>query len=33
MVVAGNLGRKAGTGFYQYNANSKEATVADYFVK
>lgn len=33
MVVAGNLGRKTGVGFYSYDADSKEARVADYFIR
>lgn len=33
MVLAGNLGRKTGVGFYSYAADSKVAKVADYFTK
>lgn len=31
MVVSGNLGKKAGTGFYSYRENSKDLAVAEYF--
>jgi 3-hydroxybutyryl-CoA dehydrogenase len=33
MVTAGTLGKKTGSGFYQYSNNSKELVVADYFKK
>lgn len=33
MVTAGNLGKKSGTGFYDYSAGSKELVVADNFRK
>jgi len=33
MVTAGTLGKKSGSGFYQYQHNSKDLVVADYFKK
>ncbi len=31
MVTSGNLGRKSGSGFYEYAKDSKELKVASYF--
>jgi 3-hydroxybutyryl-CoA dehydrogenase len=33
MVESGNLGAKTGSGFYTYDAASKEKRVSDYFRK